>query len=85
MNNESKKDALTDLVSDVTSKPTPQAPNNGTVSTPSGSKVELGFQLQNLARKLIAIVSKRKKREKEVREYLVSKDSKQKYERSKTN
>ncbi len=85
MNNESKKDALTDLVGEVSSKPTPQKPNGGTVSTSSGSKVELGFQFQNLARKLIDIVTKRKKQEKEVREYLVSKDSKQKYERSKTN
>ena len=43
MKDELKKDALTELVDEVSSQPD-QPENNGTVSTPSGEMVELRYK-----------------------------------------
>lgn len=45
MTDYNKKDALTDLVQDVSSNPdqSNQPSNNGSVNTPTGEKVELGY------------------------------------------
>lgn len=86
MNDEKKKDALTDLV-DVAGSSSGSTPNNGTVSTPSGDKVELDFRLQirKLATRLTDAVWKRRKEEKEVLEQMVTKDRQKRYERETTN
>lgn len=83
MNGDMKKDALTELVDIVSSQPSTQQPNNGTVSTPSGDKVELGFNLhiREVAQKIVGIFKKRKAQEREVLEHIV----KEHYERKKAN
>lgn len=83
MNGDMKKDALTELVDVVSSQPESQQPNNGTVSTPSGEKVELGFNLyiREVAQKIVGIFKKRKAQEREVLEQM----AKEHYERKKTN
>jgi hypothetical protein len=83
MNRDKKKDALTDLIDVVSSQPDNQQPNNGTVSTPSGEKVELDFDvyIKNVASKIVGMMKKRKTQEKEVLEHIVKKN----YERKKTN
>mgnify|MGYP003478880551 CR=1 FL=1 len=77
-----KKDALTELI-DIAGSQTDQPSNNGTVSTPTGEKVELGFALdiREVAKKILWIFKKREAQEREVLEYIVKKD----YERKKTN
>lgn len=77
-----KKDALTELVDIAGSQPD-QPSNNGTVSTPTGEKVELGFNLhiREVAQKIAGIFKKRKAQEREVLEHIV----KEHYERKKTN
>lgn len=83
MDGEKRKDALTELVDVAGSQSGNQQPNNGTVSTPSGERVELGFDeyIRRAAKKLVEIVRFRKKQEREVLEQIVKKD----YERKKTN
>lgn len=77
-----KKDALTELVDLAGSQPD-QPSNNGTVSTPTGEKVELGFNLhiREVAQKIVGLFKKRKAQEREVLEHIV----KEHYERKKTN
>lgn len=78
MDERKEKDALTDLVGDVSSQPSAsnQSSNNGTVSTPSGDRVNLGFgaQLVDLARRLDRSVKRKKAEEKAVMEQFVKKD-----------
>ncbi len=76
MNNEKKKDALTDLVATVGSQPSNQQPNNGTVSNPAGEKVELGHDIHDHIDRLVNIIKKKKKQTKEVLEWMVRKNSK---------
>lgn len=67
-----KKDALTELVNVVSSQTSNQNPNNGSVSTPSGEKVELGFNsyIKETSRKILGIISRRKTQEREVLEQI---------------
>ena len=86
MNGDMKKDALTELVDVVSSQPANQQPNNGTVSTPSGDKVELGFDawIKKTAKHIVELINLnklRKQQKKEVLEHIV----KEHYERKKTN
>ncbi len=82
MDSEKKKDALTELVDLAGSQPD-QPSNNGTVSTPTGEKVELGFNLhiREVAQRIMGLFRKRKAQEREVLEHIV----KEHYERKKTN
>jgi hypothetical protein len=82
MNIDKKKDALTDLVDIVSSQPDNQQPNNGTVSTASGEKIELGFDayIKNMAKKIVSVFKKHSEQEREVLEQIVKKN----YERKKT-
>lgn len=79
---EKKKDALTELV-DMAGSQTDQPSNNGSVSTPTGEKIELGFDkyIRRTAKKIMEAIRFRKKQEREVLEHIVKKD----YERKKTN
>lgn len=85
MEENKKKDALTELVDIAGSQPSDQQLNNGTVSTPSGEKVDLGFDdaIRKIAKSLIEKINLRKlwrQQEKQALEQIIKKD----YERKKT-
>jgi hypothetical protein len=85
MESERKKDALTELVDIAGSQSGDQEPNNGTVSTPAGEKVELDFSnlIKKIARGMLEKINLnkiRKQQEREVLEQIIKKD----YERKKT-
>ena len=85
MDGKKKKDALTELVDVADSQPSDQQPNNGTVSTPSGEKVELDFDnsIKKIARKITETLNLRRlhrKQDEEVLEQIIKED----YERKKT-
>lgn len=85
MENDRKKDALTELVDIAGSQSGDQQPNDGTVSTPSGEKVELGFDnlIRKIARSILAKINLKKiqkQQEREVLEQIIKKD----YEGKKT-
>ena len=80
-----KKDALTELVDLAGSQPD-QPSNNGTVSTPTGEKVELGSDawIKKTAKHIVDLINLnklRKQQKKEAMEQIV----KEHYERKKTN
>lgn len=58
-----KKDGLTDLVQEVSSD-TSGSENNGSINTPSGETVTLGFKIDQLARKLLSYVKKQRENRK---------------------
>ena len=80
MNDDRKKDALTELV-DIAGSSGEES-NGGRVSTPSGEMVELGHKLEiifyDYYTKIKAIFRKKKQQEQEVYEYLIKKQDERK-------